>query len=232
MVGWCGEIRGREANLDSMNVVLLGAPGAGKGTQGALLAERSGAVRISTGDLLRDAVRRGTPLGQKAKGYMDAGELVPDDVILGLVREVLTGGEVERGFILDGFPRTLRQAEALDGLLAELGRPLDAVVVIEVPDDVLVKRLSGRRSCPKCGAVYNVYFEPPREAGVCDACGSALVERADDDAATVRRRLEVYREQTEPLIAYYERGTTPVYRVDGNQPVEDVQRALRRALGL
>ena len=203
-----------------------------RGREGHLLAERSGAVRISTGDLLRDAVRRGTPLGQKAKGYMDAGELVPDDVILGLVREVLTGGEVERGFILDGFPRTLRQAEALDGLLAELGRPLDAVVVIEVPDDVLVKRLSGRRSCPKCGAVYNVYFEPPREAGVCDACGSALVERADDDAATVRRRLEVYREQTEPLIAYYERGTTPVYRVDGNQPVEDVQRALRRALGL
>lgn len=215
-----------------MNLILLGAPGAGKGTQGALIAERCNVTRISTGDLLRDAVRKGTPLGIKAKGYMDAGELVPDDVILGLVREVLGAqDEDSAGFLLDGFPRTLPQAEALDSLLEELGRPLDAVVVIEVPDDELVKRLSGRRSCPKCGAVYNVYFEPPKTPGVCDACGGELVERADDTAETVRRRLEVYREQTEPLIAYYEKSPTPVHRVDGTGAVQDVFAEVLRVIG-
>ncbi len=213
-----------------MNLILLGAPGAGKGTQGALLAERRGLRRISTGDLLRDAVRKGTPLGQQAKGYMDAGELVPDSIILGLVREVITGDAEARGFIFDGFPRTLPQAEGLDRLLEELGNPLDAVVVIDVPDDQLVKRLSGRRTCPNCGAVYNIYFEPPETPGVCDACGGALVERADDAAETVRRRLEVYRERTEPLIAYYERSETPVRYVDGDRPVEEVQREIVRVL--
>mgnify|MGYP001025035210 CR=1 FL=1 len=214
-----------------MNVIFLGAPGAGKGTQGALIAERFGLTRISTGDLLRDAVRRGTPLGQKAKAYMDAGELVPDDVILGLVREVITHGEgAKGGILLDGFPRTIPQAEGLDALLCELGRPLDAVVVIDVPDEVLVKRLSGRRSCANCGAIYNIYFEPPRVPGICDVCGGALVERADDAAETVRRRLQVYREQTAPLIRYYEAGPTRVYTVDGDAPVEEVQRAIVRAL--
>jgi len=214
-----------------MNLLLLGAPGAGKGTQGALIAERYGIPKISTGDLLREAVREGTPLGQKAKSYMDAGELVPDEVMLGLIREVLTGdggrgAQVERGFILDGFPRTLRQAEGLDRLLDAIGRPLDAVIVVSVPDDVLIRRLSGRRTCADCGAVYNVYLEPPRTAGKCDRCGGTLVERPDDAAATVRRRLEVYHEQTEPLIAYYERSRTPVYRIDGDRPVEEVQRAI------
>ncbi|MFO7260960.1 MAG: adenylate kinase [bacterium] len=215
----------------TMNLLLLGAPGAGKGTQGALIAERYGIPKISTGDLLREAVREGTPLGQQAKSYMDAGELVPDEVMLGLIREVLTGGgtgdgEVGRGFVLDGFPRTVRQAEGLDRLLDEIGKPLDAVVVISVPDEVLVRRLSGRRTCAECGAVYNVYLEPPRTPGRCDRCGGALVERADDAAATVRRRLEVYHEQTEPVIAYYERSRTPVYRVDGDRPVDEVQRAI------
>lgn len=209
---------------------MLGAPGAGKGTQGALLAERLGLRRISTGDLLREAVRKGTPLGRTAKAYMDAGELVPDDVILGLVREVVGGADAARGFIFDGFPRTLPQAEALDRLLAEAGRPIDAVVVIDVPDDQLVKRLSGRRGCPKCGAVYNIYFEPPRTPGVCDVCGGALVERADDAAETVRRRLEVYREQTEPLIAYFERSGAPVHYIDGDRPVEVVEREIQRVL--
>jgi len=211
-----------------MNLIFLGAPGAGKGTQGALLAERRGLRRVSTGDLLRDAVRKGTPLGQKAKAYMDAGELVPDEVILGLVREVLSERSEATGVLFDGFPRTIPQAEALDRLLEELGQRLDAVVVIDVPDDELVKRLSGRRSCPNCGAVYNVYFEPPRQAGVCDACGGALVERADDAAETVRRRLEVYREQTEPLIAYYEASETPVHYVDGSRSVDEVQRDIAR----
>jgi adenylate kinase len=213
-----------------MNLIFLGAPGAGKGTQGALLAERRGILRLSTGDLLRDAVRRGTPLGQQAKGYMEAGELVPDDVILGLVREVLAGGDAGQGFLLDGFPRTLPQAEALDQMLGELSQPLDAVVVIDVPDEALVKRLSGRRSCPNCGAVYNIYFEPPREAGLCDRCGGALVERADDTAETVRHRLEVYRRQTAPLIAYYEGSATPVYHVAGDRPVDEVQREIARVL--
>ncbi len=213
-----------------MNLIFLGAPGAGKGTQGALLAERKRLRRVSTGDLLRDAVRKGTPLGQKAKGYMDAGELVPDEVILGLVREVLAAKTDAAGVLFDGFPRTIPQAQALDRLLAELDQRLHAVVVIDVPDDDLVKRLSGRRSCPNCGAVYNVYFEPPREPGVCDACGGALVERADDAAETVRRRLEVYHEQTEPLIAYYEASPTPVLYVDGNRPVEDVQRDIVKVL--
>lgn len=225
-----------------MNLILLGAPGAGKGTQGALLSEQYGIVRIATGDLLRDAVRRGTPLGLTAKAYMDAGELVPDAIILDLAREAITAdsgsdgsgaaeeGTGGRGFILDGFPRTVEQARGLDEMLAELGRPLDAVVVIDVPADVLVKRLSGRRLCPNCGAVYNVYFEPPHEPGVCDACGGALVERADDDAATVRRRLEVYREQTAPVIAHYEASDTPVRYVDGNGSVEQVNLAVRKAL--
>lgn len=213
-----------------MNLVFLGAPGAGKGTQGALLAEKHGLRRVSTGDLLRDAVRKGTPLGQRAKAYMDAGELVPDDVILGLVREVLAAESDSPGLLFDGFPRTIPQAEALDRLLREAGQRLDAVVVIDVPDDELVKRLSGRRSCPNCGAVYNIYFDPPQKPGVCDACGGALVERADDAAETVRRRLEVYREQTEPLIAYYEASETPVHYVDGNRPVEEVQREIERVI--
>jgi len=218
-----------------MNLILLGAPGAGKGTQGALLSEQYGIPRIATGDLLRDAVRRGTPLGLAAKAYMDAGELVPDAIILDLAREAIaagggSAGERGQGFILDGFPRTVEQARALDEMLAEMGLPLDAVVVIDVPADVLVKRLSGRRLCPNCGAVYNVYFEPPREAGVCDACGSVLVERADDDAATVRRRLEVYQQQTAPVIAYYEGSDTPVHYVDGNGTVEQVNLAVRKAL--
>ena len=216
-----------------MNLILLGAPGAGKGTQGALLAERHGLARISTGDLLRSALRRGTPLGLRARQYMEAGELVPDSLILDLVREVLDGGEaaeevggadaVARGFILDGFPRNIPQAEALDRMLEDLGRPLDAVLLFEVPDELLVRRISGRRSCSKCGAVYNVFSDPPAREGVCDRCEGELTQRADDRAETVQRRLEVYREQTEPLVGYYDSRSTPVRRIDGNQPVDAVQ---------
>ena len=211
-----------------MRLILLGAPGAGKGTQGALLAKRHGLARVATGDLLRDAVRRGTPLGQKAKQYMDAGELVPDPLILGLAREVIA--EAEAGFVLDGFPRTIDQAEGLDEMLEDVGTSLDAVVVLEVPDDVLVKRISGRRSCPECQAVYNIYFDAPEVEGVCDRCGSQLVERADDNAETVQNRLRVYRRQTEPLIEYYRDSGVAVETVDGEQPVDRVQESIEAAL--
>jgi adenylate kinase len=193
-----------------------------------VLAEERQMLRLSTGDLLRVAVRDGTPLGVQAKGYMNAGELVPDDVILGLVRETLEGNTA--GVIFDGFPRTRPQAQALDALLADLGQPLAAVLVLNVDDEELVKRLSGRRSCTQCGAVFNVYSEKPRTDGVCDQCGATLVQRDDDSEDTVRRRLQVYQEQTAPLIAYYEAGPTPVHHVDGSRPVEVVQADLVAAL--
>src|SRR5687768_11201687 len=162
------------------DLIIFGPPGAGKGTQGELLAERFGLLRLSTGDVLRDAVQRGTPLGQEARRFMNAGELVPDAVILGIVGDHLRGAAVRRGVIFDGFPRTLDQAKSLDALLAELGRSLGAVLVLEVDDDILIRRLSGRRSCPSCPALYNIYFKPPREDGVCDVCGSVLAQRPDD----------------------------------------------------
>lgn len=205
-----------------MRVILLGAPGAGKGTQGALLAKRHGAARISTGELLRNAVRADSPLGHKARAYMDAGELVPDDVILGLVREVLAE-EAHNGFVLDGFPRTLEQANGLWDIMAELDTALDGVVVLKVDNDVLLKRLSGRRSCPGCEAVYNIYFDPPTEPDICDRCGSALKQRSDDDPETVMRRIQVYGDQTRPLVRYYEDSGVPVVYIDGARKVEEVQ---------
>jgi adenylate kinase len=213
-----------------MNVILLGAPGAGKGTQGALLAERYGMIRLSTGDLLREAVRDGTPLGRAAKSYMDAGELVPDDVILGLVRETIARPGQGGGALFDGFPRTIAQAEGLDRLLAELGQQIDAVLVIDVPEDTLVRRLSGRRTCRGCGSVRNVASDPPDRDTVCDRCGGELVQRQDDDPATVRRRLAVYTEQTEPLIGYYARTSTPVHHLEGDRAIEEVQRDMRELL--
>jgi adenylate kinase len=207
---------------------MFGPPGAGKGTQGTMLAEQRGLLKISTGDILRDAARAGTPLGLEAKKYMNAGELVPDSVILGLVREVIQDASDVKGFIMDGFPRTLNQAEGVDKLLGELGKPIDAVVVLDVDDDDLVKRLSGRRSCPSCGAVYNIFFEMPKNDQLCDRCGSELVQRADDSQQTVLRRLEVYREQTAPLIEYYEKKQVPVMRIAGGRSIEEVQRDILR----
>jgi len=209
-----------------MDLVLFGPPGAGKGTQGVLLAEKLQLRRLSTGDLLREAVREGTALGLEARRYMDAGELVPDQVILGLVRESLEV-ESDGGVIFDGFPRTEAQARALDELLAELNRKIHAVLVLEVPDEILVRRISGRWSCPACGAVFNVHFDPPLEAGKCDRCGAGLLHRADDDEATVRRRLAVYRAQTEPLLAYYQDAAAiRVERAAGDQPIAQVQQSL------
>jgi adenylate kinase len=213
-----------------MNIILFGAPGAGKGTQGELLAKRFDLVRLSTGDLLRDALRRGTPLGLEAKRFMDAGELVPDAVILGLVREVMTAESARGGFIFDGFPRTQAQAESLDATLEEMGTPLAMVIVLDVDDGTIVARLSRRLACPKCGAVYNLDTDKPKKSGVCDVCGTGLVQRSDDEESTVRRRLEVYRAQTAPLLAYYESAGVPMHIVDGDRPVDEVHADLVRRI--
>ena len=212
-----------------MVVILLGPPGVGKGTQGVLLCEATGCRHLATGDLLRTARREGTDLGRKAQAFMDRGELVPDDVIIGMVEEALPD---DAGVVFDGFPRTVTQAEALDEVLSDAGREVDAVAVLEADDEVLVKRLAGRRSCPECGAVYNVHYNPPAAEGVCDRCGHALVHRADDAPETVRHRLEVYRRQTEPLIEYYERHQAPVKRVEADRSVDEVQASLREAVGV
>lgn len=213
-----------------MVVVLLGPPGVGKGTQAVRLADQIGAAHVSTGDLLRAARRDGTELGRKAQAYMDAGEYVPDDLILDLVREHLTTLPAAAPVLFDGFPRTPAQAEGLDEALASSGRRVDAVVVFEAPDDALVKRLSGRRSCPDCGAVYNVFSGPPAKEGVCDRCGADLVRRTDDEPETVRRRLEVYREQTAPLVSFYEKHDARVQRVQADREVDAVFGDFRAAV--
>lgn len=208
-----------------MDLILLGAPGAGKGTQGALLAERMGVPKIATGDMLRDALRQGTPLGQEAKRYMDAGELVPDSVVLGLVREALAQPGAAGGAIFDGYPRNVAQAASLGGLLDEIGRRIDAIVYIDVPDEVIVRRMSGRRTDPETGVVYHVEHNPA-PAGVAER----LVQRADDREETVRHRLEVYRQNTAPLVAFYEGDGVPVHRVDGDRPIEEVQAEIKELL--
>ena len=209
-----------------MDLILLGAPGAGKGTQGALLAERMSVPKIATGDMLRDALRQGTTLGQEAKRYMDAGELVPDSVVLGLVREALAHPSAEAGAIFDGYPRNVAQAGSLNGLLDELGRRIDAILYIDVPEEVIVRRMSGRRTDPETGVVYHVEHNPP-PADVAER----VVQRADDLEETVRRRLSVYRETTAPLVAFYEQAGVPVHHVDGNRPIEQVQAEISELLG-
>jgi len=204
-----------------MNVMLLGAPGAGKGTQAARLIERYGLAHISTGDILRKAVAEQTPLGLEAKSYMDKGELVPDEVVIGLVRERLQQPDTEAGFILDGFPRTVVQAEALDGVLAELGKKLDAVITVDVDKDALITRLTARRTCTQCGAIFNVISQPESASGRCSACGGALMQRDDDTIETVTNRLDVYERSTLPLIGYY-REAGLLRSVDGNRSPEDV----------
>ncbi len=186
-----------------MRIVLLGAPGAGKGTQAKKLVEKYGIPQISTGDILRKAVADGTPLGKEAKSYMDKGELVPDSVVIGLVKESLTGDDCKKGFILDGFPRNTAQAEVLDKVLDETNIPLQVALCVDVDMDILMKRLTGRRTCRQCGQMYNIYFSSPRKEGVCDKCGGELYQRDDDKEETIRRRLEVYEAQTAPLIEYY-----------------------------
>jgi adenylate kinase len=189
------------------NVILLGAPGAGKGTQAERIVADFGLPHISTGDMLRAAVAKGTEMGREAQKHMQAGALVPDEVVIGVVRERLAEPDAAEGFLLDGFPRTIPQAEQLDAMLQEAGRAVTHVVLIDVPAEELVQRIAGRRSCGGCGKLYNVTFDPPKADGVCDVCGGELIQRADDNEETVRNRLAVYEEQTAPLVGYYsERG--------------------------
>lgn len=186
-----------------MNIILLGPPGAGKGTQAKMLIDQYQIPQISTGDILRAAVKEGTSLGKEAKSFMDKGELVPDSVVIGIVEERIQEPDCTKGYMLDGFPRTVPQAEALDGMLGKLNAEIDHVVSIEVANDELVKRLTGRRTCRECGAGYHVMFDPPKVEGVCDKCGGELYQRDDDNEDTVRSRLNVYESQTLPLIDYY-----------------------------
>lgn len=188
----------------NMRITLLGAPGSGKGTQAKLLVEKYGIPQVSTGDLLRGAVKEGSALGVQAKKHMDAGELVPDELVIGLLKNRLLQDDIKAGFILDGYPRNLAQAESLHDLLNGLGLPLDTALLIDVDLDVIMKRITGRLTCQDCGQMYNKFFSPPTAAGVCDKCGSEnLGQRADDNEDTVRNRLEVYEKETKPLIEYY-----------------------------
>lgn len=205
-----------------MVLILLGPPGVGKGTQAVRLADELKGAHVSTGDLLRAARREGTELGVRAQKYMDAGELVPDHLILDLVKEHLGGIAPGAHVLFDGFPRTTAQATGLDGVLKASGRRVDRVVLFEAPDETIVRRLSGRRSCPECGAVYNTFFSPPKAEGKCDRCGAALVHRSDDAPETVRRRLEVYRDQTAPLVTFYEASGAPFDRIRADRPVDVV----------
>ncbi|MGM0669373.1 MAG: adenylate kinase [Gemmatimonadota bacterium] len=213
-----------------MNVILLGPPGVGKGTQGVLLAEGKNWEHMATGDILRSNRREGTPLGREAQKYMDAGDLVPDELIVAMVKDALASLPEGKGVVFDGFPRTVPQAEALDGVLEELGRQVDRVVVLEADDGILVKRIAGRRSCPECGSVYNVYFNPPETEGRCDKCGAELVHRPDDNPETVQNRLDVYKAQTEPLIRFYEDREGVVARIPGEGDVNEIQERIRAAL--
>jgi adenylate kinase len=215
-----------------MYVILLGPPGVGKGTQGVLLADAMGWQRVATGDLLRAARDSGTALGQQAQGYMTAGELVPDHLIIEMAKEKSATLPTGTGVLFDGFPRTAAQASAFSMMLQALGRAIDQVVVLEAGDDVLTQRISGRRSCPSCGSVYNTLLDPPQREGVCNNDGTLLVHRSDDTTATVQNRLNVYRRETEPLITYYEGSNAMVHHVRSDQGVEEVQSEVRKALGL
>ncbi|HEX7279537.1 MAG TPA: adenylate kinase [Solirubrobacterales bacterium] len=215
--------------MAELNLVLLGPPGSGKGTQGERLNEDLRLPYYATGDILRGAVRDETELGRTAKEYMDRGDLVPDGVIVGVIAERIDSSEALDGFILDGFPRTTPQAEALDAKLKELGRAVTAVLLIDVSDDEVVRRLGGRRTCEENGHVFHVEFEPPRQEGVCDIDGSQLMVRDDDKPEVIRKRLETYHEKTEPLVSYYD-SRSVLRRIDGEAAPEEVAEQIRRTL--
>ena len=208
-----------------MNIILLGAPGAGKGTQAAVLSEHYNIPTISTGNIIREALRTGTEMGKKAKSYMDAGQLVPDEVVIGIVKDRLAEDDCKNGFILDGFPRTIPQAEALD----KMGVNIEYVIDIEVSDERIINRLSGRRVCEKCGRPYHLVNLKPKKEGICDACGGTLVQRKDDHPDTVLARLDVYHKETEPLVDYYKKQGKLV-NVEGQDSVEDTTALILKAI--
>ena len=205
-----------------MRVVFLGAPGVGKGTQADFVASQYHIPKISTGDLLREGVAKQTPLGLKAKGFMDRGDLVPDEVVIGLVREKLQSQECSNGFLLDGFPRTVAQADRLSEMLVDQGHSIDQVIHFVLPREEVIRRLSGRRNCPMCPSVYHVESIPPKQSGICDECGAELIQRNDDRPETVQSRLTVYEQQTAPLIEYYKRKDL-LFELDGSGSVDAVQ---------
>jgi adenylate kinase len=215
--------------MPELNLVLLGPPGSGKGTQGERLQEDFRLPYYATGDILRAAVREGTELGTEAKGYMDRGDLVPDEVMVGIIAERVASDEAGDGFVLDGFPRTIPQAEALDSKLRELGRELTAAVLIDVPDEEVIRRLSGRRVCVKEGHIFHMEFDPPKNEDVCDIDGSRLEIRDDDKPEVVRNRLKTYHDKTEPLVAYYEERSV-LRRVDGKPEPDEVSDRIRAML--
>ncbi|MDO5448785.1 MAG: adenylate kinase [Clostridia bacterium] len=208
-----------------MNIIFLGAPGAGKGTQAEIIAEKYNIPTISTGNIIREALKNGTEMGLKAKAYTEAGQLVPDEVVIGIIKERLAKGDCENGFILDGFPRTIPQAEALDAM----GIVINKVVDIEVPDEAIAERMTGRRVCPDCGASYHLINKKPAKEGICDSCGAALIQRKDDAPETVADRLKVYHDQTEPLKGYYEK-TGKLEVVEGLGSVADITARVIKAL--
>lgn len=213
-----------------MKLIMLGAPGAGKGTQAKKIAEKYNIPHISTGDIFRANIKNGTELGQKAKTYMDQGLLVPDELVVDLVMDRFAQDDCKNGYVLDGFPRTIPQAEALDAALEKAGAKIDYAINVEVPDENIIRRMSGRRACVSCGATYHIVHIPPKTEGVCDICGKELILRDDDKPETVKKRLDVYHEQTQPLIDYYtEKGA--LVEVDGTVDMEDVFNAIVKILG-
>ena len=213
-----------------MKIIMLGAPGAGKGTQAKMIASKYGVPHISTGDIFRANIKNGTELGQKAKGYMDKGELVPDELVVDLIMDRFKADDCVKGYVLDGFPRTIPQAEALDKALAANGEKVDFAINVDVPDENIVNRMSGRRACVNCGATYHVEFNAPKVEGKCDHCGADLILRDDDKPETVLNRLDVYHKQTQPLIDYYDKAGI-VKNIDGTQDMDKVFADITAILG-
>ena len=212
-----------------MKIVMLGAPGAGKGTQAAMICDAYKIPHISTGDLFRSNIKNGTELGKKAKAYMDKGELVPDELTIQLLMDRVSKDDCKNGYVLDGFPRTIPQADVLTDALAKIGEKVDFAINVDVPDENIVNRMSGRRTCPKCGASYHIVSNPPHKEGICDVCGDQLIIRDDDKPETVQNRLNVYHEQTAPLIDYYEKQGI-LKQVDGAKPLDEVTESVLRAI--
>ena len=208
-----------------MNIVLLGPPGAGKGTQGVVLSKHYHIPHVSTGDILREAVKNGTPMGMKAKAFMDSGGLVPDDVVVGIIVDAISRDDMKKGYILDGFPRTLKQAEELDAALKKAASGIDMVLYFEIPEEIAIERLTGRRVCKKCGANFHIKNIPPKKDGICDKCGAELFQRPDDKLETVKNRLSVYELQTRPLVGYYT-GKGILKKVSGALDVKDLFKIL------